>query len=213
MDAQGRPLAPHAVAHGWHDLADADLGPALAELGKVLGPEEASKPAWQRRLVRLGDGQLALTYRECAYLSTTAGFYNCPWHVPGSLAATEVAAPVAEVVALLRSDANPERELQRRRKLADEHEAKEASEREGKARRDAEEAARARQAQENEVRYRERDWRELMDWQRALYAVAVRVEARDPELAADLRAVAGASTATSGEFCTPLPRPDCKWWG
>ena len=64
---------------------------------------------------------------------------------------------------------------------------------------------------DNENRWRE--WQALMPWQRGLYSLALRVEGRDPELAADLRAVAGSVQAFHGESCTVAPCPNRKWWG
>ena len=51
-------------------------------------------------------------------------------------------------------------------------------------------------------------WLNLVDWQRALYWLAVKATARgDSELAQDLRQVAGMSKAFHGERCSPLPMP------
>jgi hypothetical protein len=195
---------------GFREPSDAEWDAGIVELEKVIGAPEAARQSWRRRLVIMGDGSWRLLISECGFLS--GNDYGLLGFTPGAADAFPIAMPIAAAVALLKSKDSPEIELQRRRnrlaELAERHRKQEEDERNQQL------AASKRQldAQERAAAFRHNEWMVLQPWQQALFALALRVKERDPELADDLRKVASSSTGIHGERSTPLPAPSAQWW-
>ena len=179
-------------------LSDAEADAAVSALAALIG-EDAHKAEWRRRLGRLnGDGPVIVAVRH-PNNPLPAEYRDQPWATESRLCFNGLAFEtkfyeLAEGVPLLRDPEGPEAEVNRRLRLNAEYEAQGAArtaERERQrieaGRREREEAARLRLIGLDE-------WNKLPPWSRALYAAALKVRDRDPELAADLRAVAAESS-------------------
>jgi hypothetical protein len=173
----------------------------IAELGKLIGAVEATAPDWTRRLALSEDGSTWLLMIEEAAAPTTP--HLVPWADPIQLRAFPVAYLLAEAVAILQGPHNPEAILADRRARTKAHEAEVA------AQKTAEESARLAKREEAEqlaadkVRFNADAWDKLTDAQRLALALALRVEARDPALATDLREIGSHRI---------LDFPRAKWW-
>jgi hypothetical protein len=196
-------------------ITDEESPAAVAALAAIVGEVEAAKPSWLRRLVRLLDtNEFGLAVRECASLSKGDAAWNLPWTAPNALLPVEVGYSLAEGIALLQGPDNPEAELERRRRLVEEHAAAvKAREDEDRRRTDQAAAALVRVREDGE-KYHARDWQ--VGWTeigRTLLAVALLCEARDPVLANDLRIVAEGQRSSNGSTPTrPLPFPRTVAW-
>ena len=101
----------------WRFVTDAEHGPAIAALAKVVGAREAKFPSLQRRLAVRADGsEFLLTFNDCLHRDPN----NISWDVGSPPTQSfPTALPIAEAVELLNSEASPEKELARRVALAD----------------------------------------------------------------------------------------------
>lgn len=173
----------------------------MAELSKIIGERESVDPSWTRRLALVEGDKWALLVDECI------GNLKC--YDPNYATGYTVAYPLAEGAALLTGPKNPEVELARRR--AEIQERKDQAARESAARVAAEKRQHEEEEQliEDKRTYRADDWNRLADWQKMCIVLALKVESRDPELAADLRAV-----MQDGTHARPpaLAFPRTKWW-
>jgi hypothetical protein len=200
---------PGALMGGWATPTDDQMPAGVAALAVVVGEAEAARASWQRRLVIMGDNKtFRMTVNECGFLSNG----DLPQFAPGSVTATPVALPIAEAVALLKSKDNPELELARRRQFLAELNERHRKQQEDELNRQLAASKRQLDAQERAAAFRHSDWAALDVWQQAFYSLAIRVQERDPTLAADLKSVAGASRGVFGERSTPIAAPSSVWW-
>lgn len=193
-------LLQQAVPAGhWRFVGDEEMPAAVAALASVIGKAQSKLPSWQRRLAVTVDGKTHLLVVEA-----------CNWKDPNSVCGwvdtdthattgTPTALPIPAAAALLASDFNPERELLRRRKLAAALEAKETAKREAK--RKADEAAKAAKAKDaaERAQYHAPGWSAMPAPMRAMLRLALAVEKRDAELAADIRASVSAALRPDDE--------------
>jgi len=203
MNFEGKPAEGGRLS-GFRVPMDNEVDAGIAALAEVIGPDEAKKPSWQRRLaIAKESGEWLLIVSECAFISRGAAEWASPFHVPGALTPIPCAYPIAVGVELLASDASPEKELARRQAIVDLH-AKMIKEREEAhlAKIDAEAAAAAAWARDR-VEFRERSWLELQPWQRGFYSLAVALTEHHPDIAYHLRRVAS---------CENPGLPRTKWW-
>jgi hypothetical protein len=160
----------------------------ISELGKIIGETESVRPTWTRRLVLSEpEGQWCLTVEAGGKPTWDAA---APYADPPQLVVTTLAYPLSEGVAILRGPNNSEEVLRQRREACRVHDEEEAADKAKAATERQRRENQSRQAQEDKRRFNHDGWAKLDPWQQALYAVAVRVQARDPALALDLRAVA-----------------------
>jgi predicted nucleic acid-binding protein len=190
---------------------DAQMPACVDALAGVVGEGKASLPSWQRRLALDGTtGELVILLDvPRRWLSTGDNAYVvAPEPGPALaawLAAEQVAWPVDTALALLAGSESPEAELERRREMVRVRDGIRAAR---QAEKDAKAATAAKaeaEAEERVVVYREPAWEKLTNEQRLLIAVSLRLEVRDPALAADLRELA----ALQGGF---MPLPRTRWW-
>jgi len=121
MNFEGSP-AENGRLSGWHVPLDLQFETGIAALAEVIGPDEAKKPSWQRRLVvDKQSGEWLLLVNECVFISRGAAEWTSPVHVPGALTPIPCAFPLPVGVELLRCEASPEKELSRRQTLVDQH--------------------------------------------------------------------------------------------
>lgn len=169
----------------------------MAELAKIIGERESVDPTWTRRLaIAEPGGEWALLVDQCSG--------NLPAYDVNYTTAFTVAYPLGEGAALLQDPThNPELILAERRRQVKER--KEEQEREQAAR--IEDDKRKRDAAEQEAKDRvtfDGDrWNRLTDARKLAYALALKVEPRDPALAADLREIASHRI---------LDFPRARWW-
>lgn len=195
----------------WEWIPADQLGAGIEEIAKhVDDPIESGQLHWTRRLCLLPDGKtLGLTFSDCARIQDHERGY--PWLIPGALKAIAAAGPIGEVIALLKSDASPEKELARRRAAADEHERRERSEREQQERRAREQAEAQREQAEAATKYDKKSWDNLDGFQQAFALLAIAVEKRGSiALASDLREILKAHTFTTTKGAH-FQFPACRW--
>jgi len=192
----------------WRAPADSEIADGVAALAAIIGPVETAKLSWQRRLVASEPGgQWGLVIQCCARPSLPN---LVPWVDEIQLREWPEAFPLAEGVAILLGPAaqNPEEVMRERRARVKAHEEEEAAAKRKKQ--DVERAAKAdaEQREADERRFNAAGWHRLDEWQQAFFGLAVRVQSRDPSLAADLRTIAnegrGSKPARPG-----FPR--CDW--
>jgi hypothetical protein len=172
----------------WRAPTAEEFPHGIAALAKLIGEVEAVAPGWTRRLVRAEpDGQWCLTIDQGGKPTWD---HAAPYADPPQLAVTTLVYPLGEGVEILRGPNNPEEILRQRREACRVHDEDEAAIRAAAAAERAQHENNSRQAMEDKRRFNHDGWAKLDPWQQALYAVAVRVQARDPALASDLRAVA-----------------------
>jgi hypothetical protein len=168
----------------------------MAELAKVIGEADSVRPDWTRRLVVAEGGEWALLVDECSG--------NLPVYDPGYTMAYPVAYALAEGASLLLDPArNPEVELARRRQEAKERKEEQDRERAKREEDDKRQRDAAAQAARDRTTFDGDRWDRLTDAQKLAYALALKVEARDPELARDLRELAQHKI---------LDVPKTRWW-
>ncbi|MGB8294248.1 MAG: hypothetical protein WCG85_02350 [Polyangia bacterium] len=205
----GQSEIPNALMSGWAVPDDSQMEAGVAALAAVVGEPESARASLQRRLVLAPDGWRLLV-SEPGFLSNND--YGLLQFTKGASDGYQVALPIGQAIELLRSKDNPELELQRRKnrlaELAERHRLQ--AEAEHNARLAA--AKRQTDAAENAKTYRHSDFAALDVWQQAFYSLALRVQDRDPQLAADLKSVAGASRGVFGERSTPIAAPNARWW-
>ena len=198
------------VRLGWRLPSDEEAEAGIAALEGVVGAADAARMSWRRRICILPSAQFGLLVDEPGFLS--GNDYGLLQFTAGAADAFPVALPIADAVALLKSEDSPELELQRRRtrlgELAERHRKQELDEHTARI----EAAKRQTDAAESAAKYRWNQWAVMEPWAQALFALALRVKERDPELADDLRKVASSSTGIHGERSTPLPPPSAVWW-
>ena len=185
----------------WRFVTDAEHGPAIAALAKVVGAREAKFPSLQRRLAVRADGsEFLLTFNDCLHRDPN----NISWDVGSPPTQSfPTALPIAEAVELLNSEASPEKELARRVALADARTAKENERRRIESEKlRAESAAHARAEQER-ADFRADSWAKLSPLQQSLARLALAVAERDPKFAEAIRAAADAD---------PSDFPRAQWW-
>jgi hypothetical protein len=157
-------------------------------LAQHLDPDDAQKPSWQKRGAQAADGQWLLGWNEpaAASLRNELGDYSDrPWAfpnsslkggpvsslisnlTPGLLTVTRFA-PIADAVALLKSDRSPELEVLRRKRLFDEALERDRDRADAEAKGDAE----RKKAQAEHVRRRPERWVSLPRDIKALYVAA-----------------------------------------
>ena len=173
----------------------------IAELGKLIGAAEATAPDWTRRLALSEDGATWLLMIEEAAAPTAP--HLVPWADPIQLRAFPTAYPLAEAVAILQGPHNPEAILADRRARTKAHEAEVEAARVAEVEaKKAEQAAKEQLAKEHKA-FNGAAWDRLTDSQKICYSLALKVETRDPALAADIREI-GAHRV--------LDFPRAKWW-
>jgi hypothetical protein len=203
MNFEGKPAGGGRLA-GWRVPMDNEVEAGIAALAEAIGPDEAKKPSWQRRLVVAKEnGEWLLIVNEALFISRGDALWTTPFHVPGALTSIPCAFSISMGVELLASDASPERELARRQVLVDQH-AKMVKEREEVALRKIEaEAAAATAWARDRIAFRESIWLQLAPWQRGFFALAVALTEHHPDIAYHLRRVAS---------CDNPGLPRTKWW-
>ena len=210
LNMQGLTELPKALMTGFREPTDEEWPEGVAALTAVIGEAESARQSWRRRLVIMASGELRLTVSEPGFLS--AGSDGLIPFTLGSVTATPVALPIADAVALLRSPANPEIELQRRRTfLADLNRRHAQQELDSRAQQLAA-SARQQDAEARAKNFKWDQWAVMEPWQQALYTLALKVRPRDSQLADDLKTVASSSTGIHGERSTPIPAPSAVWW-
>lgn len=162
-------------------LNEEEIAEFQAELARHIGAGEATRIPWLRRARLMPDGTWQATYRK-PKLSNLGDVRDRPWNADGingpprhrdsgrheGVASVLAAGPIEEVVALLASDANPEKEVERREALFREAWAAE----DAKAAREAEAFRQGRKAEEEYKRRRPERWAALPQLQKALYHAA-----------------------------------------
>jgi hypothetical protein len=189
--------------------SDDELPGLVDTLADAIG-ERAELPSWQRRLA-IGDGNevLLLCDVPLTWISTGDTAHDTAPE-PGPpldawLAFAQSAFPLNAGLELLNSSESPEIELSRRRAILAKRDAIRAGVAAKKAaEEEAERKARA-EAEERTKVWREGEWNKLSVEQRLLISVSLKVEGRDPILAADLREIA----ALRGGYA---PLPKTQWW-
>jgi hypothetical protein len=161
---------------------------AVAALAKAVG-RLSKQPSYQRRLACTVDGNTFLLVIE-----------NCRWREPRSIvpfddadafacAGVPVALPIESAVQLLQSDdANPEKELARRRAKAAAREAATAERHRKEIEASRAEAERLQKAEEERVSFKAAAWAKLNPLEKFAARLAVAVEKDNPSLAAGIRA-------------------------
>ncbi len=193
---------------------DSEFNEGIAELAKLIGATEAATPSWTRRLVLAADKasdpeEWALMIDNCAKPdSILPGL--AVWVNTGLLVALPTAFSLADAVAILtgHDSANPEAILRERRAQMKEHENEVAAELAAKTAEQEKEREAAEQEARDRLTFNASGWEELEPWQQMLYALSMRVQARDGEFASDLRDIAEES-----QRCRPaaLPFPRQRW--
>jgi hypothetical protein len=199
---------PNAITFGWATPNDDQMAEGVEALAKVIGEPLAARASWQRRLVIMPDGTWRLLVNECAFLSNG----DLPQFSPNSITPVPVALLIPDAFALLRSPGNCETVLAQRQQFISELNARHRKQEEDERNRSIEAAKQQQDAQERAAAFKHSAWAALDVWQQGFYGLALRVQARDPELAADLKAVASASRGVYGERSTPQPAPSQVWW-
>jgi hypothetical protein len=197
-------------------VTEKELPSATESLGDLIGHTEAAQQCWQRRLCVV-DGVFGLMLQTPALMIRQSDvFYAIAPEVEGGaltawLRVLPLAFPLAEGVALLQSEANPEAEIERRRLIVEKRNSTRA-EIAAKRQRASDQAA---EANRESTDFRQADWeRGLTELGRFATGLALLVEKRDPALANDLRGlVANGSQSRDGR--TPssgLRFPRLAWW-
>jgi hypothetical protein len=190
--------------------SDAAMPKCIEALADVIGVK-AALPSMQRRIALDAEsGELLLLLDVPSQWFSPESGEALAAPEPGPrlnvwLAFAPLAFPVDTAIQLLASSESPEAELKRRREVVrvrDEIRAQVKAEKDTKA---AEEAKVKAESEERRVRFREPAWGALTVEQRLALSMSLAIEARDPALAADLRALA----ALNGGF---LPLPKTQWW-
>jgi hypothetical protein len=196
-------------------LTDLTLAEAIAgrgALAAVVGEVEAARMEWLTRLVLRCDGVWCLRVRSV--LELDAKYRDQPWHPRSGEIQTRFH-PIAEAVDLLRNQ-KVETEVDRRERLIAEKDAKLARLREEERRLAKEQAAENQRREQENTRdrkeYRAEQFEALSAPAQMLYVLAARVRVRDPELAADLRAVAAEVSKASRGATPNLGFPRDRWW-
>jgi hypothetical protein len=199
---------PGALMSGWATPDDSQMPEGVEALAKVIGEPLAARASWQRRLVVLPDKTWRLLVNECGFLSSG----ELPQFSPGSVTPVPVAVEIGIAAELLKQPTNCETVLAQRQQFIAELNRRHAQQEEDERARQLATAKRQLDAAESAKVFRHSDWASLDVWQQGFYSLALRVQDRDPELAADLKAVAGASRGVYGERSSPLPPPREQWW-
>ena len=189
----------------WRLPTDEETKTGLAELEKLIGKKLAASPGWPRRIcVIRATGSIGLIITHCRQAMNP----NAPWRDPDDLVAIPIGLPLGHAVALLASAANPEIELARRVRLVDEFEAGQEAKRKANVERQAAEAAAVRAANKERLDFRAAEWPVFNPLQRFGARLALTVQGRDPDLAADIRAVMSIEAADpkGANF------PRGQWW-
>ena len=185
----------------WRAPSREEFAAGICELGKIIDAEEACRPDWTRRLALSEDGSTWLLMIEEAAAPTTP--HLAPWADPIQLRGFPSARPLSETVAILRGPHNPEAILADRRARTKAHEAEVEAARVAEVElKKAEQAAKEQLAKEHEA-FNGAAWDRLTDSQKICYSLALKVEARDPALASDLREIASHRV---------IDFPRAKWW-
>jgi len=192
----------------WRAPTAEEFPHGIAELAKLIGETESVRPTWTRRLVRAEPGgEWCLLVDEAAQPTGKL----VPWAEPEiQLQAFPTAYPLAEAVKILTGpdERNPEKILASRRELTAAHEKELAAEKADAQAKAEAQRAEAAQLDADKLRFGFDAWAKLEPWQQGFYALAVRVQSRDLELAADLRRIA--SEGRSSKPARPgFPR--CDW--
>jgi len=186
----------------WRRIADSELPEAIAELSKHVTKKEASSPAMVRRLARRLDGAFLLTLNVPPPTLSV-------WNPRDGAGSVTMAFRIPDALALLkRADGGPEAELVRRREAVAKFQAKELEKR--RATKDAEAATKAAKAKaaDEAKRFHSAEWSALPAPLRTMLRLALVVEKRDAELAADLRLAVAASLRA--DDASDFPR--APWW-
>lgn len=190
----------------WRAPNDEQIAAGQTELAKIIGPVEAAKLSWQRRLVvSEPDGAWCLTVEAGGKPSWDTA---APYADPPQLVVTTLAYPLAEAVAILQGLNNSEEILRQRREACKVHEAEEnRAKAEAQAETNRREAD-SRQLDADKERFNFDGWAKLEPWQQGFYGLAVLVRDRDPDLAANLRTI-----ASEGRGFKPARPgfPRCDW--
>jgi hypothetical protein len=187
----------------WRFVNDSEHAAAVAALAKIVG-REAKLPTWQRRLAVAADGsQFLLVVDSC--LQKHSSCINWDPLASEALRPIPCALPIEAAVKLLQSPQSPELELQQRLAAAHKREAERAA-------REAAEAEKFRLKTEAEVKERREqeacratEWERLTPMERFAARLAVLVESRDKDLAADIR-----SALDTADVASDFPR--AQWW-
>jgi len=218
MDNQGRPAVPGGIPEQEFYVPDDDaLQLGIAELATLIGPEKANAPSMVRRLVRAKNNDVwLLVIADCCFVSYGDAAYTAPHLVENATTPIRFGHGLAEGIAILGSDSNPEKEIARRAALIDAKAARDKAHADEARRAEQERQAVLKKAQTDAIAFRKNEWEALTSLERALFLLAARVKADNPALAADIHAVAEASRrtgpTTKGERDYPLPTPQCEWW-
>ena len=197
----------------YRECTDAELKAGLVELEKLIGPKLSKAPGWLRRLVFVKSTKnigCIVTHVRVAMNP------DAPWRDPDDLHPIPIGLPLAQGVALLASEKNPEIELARRLRLRDEQEAAaEARQEENRARQEAE-AAENRRAAKERSDFKADAWEKtLTDPIRFVLKLAVLVQGRDKDLAADIRSLVAEMDAHAKDIARGKPGldfPKARWW-
>ncbi|MGB8298315.1 MAG: hypothetical protein WCG85_23070 [Polyangia bacterium] len=190
----------------WREPTDEEMKGALEKLTELIGKKLAAAPGWLRRLVIIkNSGSVGVVVN---HVKQPLQFPNAPWGDPDDTFPVPIAMPLAEGVALLASASNPEIELARRVRLVDEWKAGQEVKRKANAERQAAEAAENRRIAKERADFRATEWPALNPLQRFGARLALMVQGRDKDLAADIRAVLAIETADpkGASF------PHGPWW-
>ena len=197
----------------YRECTDAELKAGLVELEKLIGPKLSKAPGWLRRLVFVKSTKnigCIVTHVRVAMNP------DAPWRDPDDLHPIPIGLPLAQAVALLASEKNPEVELQRRQRLVDEFDAGQEAKQKANMERQAAEAEATRRAAKERSDFKADDWeKKLTDPIRFVLKLAVLVEKRDPALAADVRSLIAEMDAHVKAIARGKPGldfPRGKWW-
>jgi hypothetical protein len=199
-EVNAQELLKQAVSVGhWRFVNDDEHPAAVAALAKVIG-RESKQPSWQRKLAVKADGsQFLIVIDDCPRHPGTINWHDT---MPEALKAIPTALPVAVGVQLLQSDANPEKELERRRALAKKREDEAAERQRAEIAKSRAEAAELQRIAQERVDCRADVWAKLAPLAQFGARLALMIEKRDKDLAADIRACVDASD----DF------PRGSWW-
>jgi hypothetical protein len=182
------------------------------ELAFAIGPEQAALPSWRRRMaIQNVNNSLALLVQvPLLWLSSGDSRFDVAPE-PGReldawLASSPLGFDVDVALLLLGSPADPEAEIARRRGIVRRRDEIRSRVQAEKARKAEAEAKAAAAAAEREERFHVSSWERLTDVQKLALALSLRLEQRDPELAADLRELAALS---GGLLRVPAVE---EWW-
>ena len=202
-------LSAELAREQYRTPTDEELKAGLVELEKLIGPKLSKAPGWLRRLCIIkSTGNIGCVVTHCRQ----AMHPEAPWRDSDDLHPVPLALPLAQAVALLASEKNPEIELARRQRLVDEFDAGQEAKQKANMERQAAEAAANAAALKERRDYKADDWeKKLSDPIRFVLKLAVLVEKRDPALAADVRSLiaemdAHAKAIAKGQAGLDFPR-------